>query len=40
MVRESLAVGATCTREQRQGNSEHTGEERRVKLRVGTDFEK
>ena len=40
MVRECLAVGATCTKEQRQGCSELTGEERRAKLRVGTDFEK
>ena len=38
--REFLAAGAACTKEQRQGSSEHSGEERRAKLGVGTVFKK
>lgn len=38
--REFLAAGADCTKEQRQGSSEHSGEETRAKLGVGTVFKK
>lgn len=38
--REFLAVGAACTKEQRQDSSENVWEEKRAKLGVETIFEK